>query len=310
MTPAAGGAGRTPASRVAIAVGIAVVVGLLALLTSCGTVPQSEVGFQVGGGPLDPGRHKVKSDLLKPGRHILGPLDKVWTFPAQRTLRFQDFEVTVTTLDGKKAELEGQVGFRFVGEGDPPLARRFAEGIGSRKYGGERAGESDKGWTNMLNQLFTPEIRATLKEQFGRVYCADFEPACRAIDPRAEIPEADPERVYGNVSTLLQQRTDRKLGAAYLQKISVRVNRITLPAEVQTNIDRVTAEQAKTKSAEQSELTAKAEAKAIRAKAAALSANPALVAIEVAKACEGGDRCTVIVDGSGRGAPPVVNAGR
>lgn len=296
------------ASRVLAALGAVATLGVIVLFTSCGTVPQSEVGFQVGGGPFDGSRLKVKSDMLQPGRHVLGPLDTVWTFPANRTLRFQDFELEVTTVDGKKAALQGQVAFRFVGEKDPDLARNFAEGLGSRKYGGERPGESDEGWTNLLDQLFLPEIRATLKEQIGRVYCADFEPACRAIDPRENVPEADPERVYEAVSELLQQRVDRKLGAPYLQELRVRVNRIALPAEVQTNIDRVTAEQAKTKSAEQAAITAEAEAEAITIKARALEANPELVAIEVAKACEGGERCTIVVDGTG-GVRPAVNVG-
>lgn len=291
-------------------VGVALVFGLGALVTSCGTVPQSEVGFQVGGGPLDPSKRKVKSDLLPPGRHILGTLDGVWQFPSNKTLRFQDFEVTVTTVDGKKAELQGQVGFRFVGEKDPAMARDFAEGIGARKYNGNRPGEGNDGWEAMLNQLVVPEITATLKEGFGRVYCADFEPACRSIDPRSDVPEADPEEVYGAVSGTLQGRVDRKLGDAYLQEIRVRVSKITLPREVQQNIDRVTAEQAKTKSAEQSEQTAKAEARAIETKAKALRANRDLIALEVAKECKGGDKCTLIVDGSGGGVDTAVRAGR
>lgn len=310
---------KTPLSvTLAAAACVVLFVGVIFLISSCGTVSQSDVGFQVGGGQLDPAKNKVKSDLLRPGRHILGIADSVWTFPSNHTLRFLDFKQRVTTIDGKGVVVSGQVAFRFVGEKDPQSAREFAEGIGARKYRycdsdgctSERAGEGDKGWTGMLNQLAMPEVRATLKDSFGRVYCADFEPACRAIDPRKDVPVSSPESVYGNASKALQQRFDAKLGAPYLQDVRVRVQDIDLPSEVQSNIDAVTAEQAKTKAAQQSEQTAKAEAAAINTKGKALKANPQSIAIEVAKECHGGDRCTIIIDGSGRGVSPSVRAGR
>lgn len=286
------------------------VIGGISVLTALSTVSQSEIGFVVGGGPFDGNRHKVKSNLIKPGMHLTGTWDNMWTFPSDRTLRFQNFDVTITTIDGKKAQLQGQVGFRFVGEQNPALSKKFAIGLGSRKYGGDRPGESDKGWTNFLDQLVTPEINATFKEQFGRVYCADFEPACRSIDPRSNIPQANPERVYTNTSKVLQRRIDYKLGDTYLRQVRVRVNRITLPSEVQTNIDRVTAEQARTKSAQQAAKTAKAEAQAIRIKANALKSNSNLIALEVAKECKGGENCTIVVDATGKGVKPAVRTGR
>lgn len=300
-----------PVAQMLLLVGACVaIIGLATLAISCGTVPQSEVGFAVGGGPFDPDRKKVKGDLLDPGRHITGTWDSIWTYPSNRTLRFHDVDVDVTTIDGKKVKLTTQVGFRFVGERDPALAKEFAEGLGARKYGGKRPGDGGgEGWSNFLVQLVEPEIIATSKEAFGRVYCADFEPSCRAIDPRADVPAADPEKVYDEVSGSLQERIDRKLGASFLRDVRLRVKRITLPAEVQTNIDKVTAEQARTKAAEQSVLTATAEAAAIRTKARALRENRDLIALEVAKECNGGERCTVIVDASGGGVDASVPAG-
>jgi regulator of protease activity HflC (stomatin/prohibitin superfamily) len=303
--------GRVAVGRTIAAIaGVAIVIGLLALAVSCGTVPQSEVGFVVGGGPFDPDRKKVKSDLLEPGRHITGTWDGVWTFPSNRTLRFHDVSVAVTTIDGKKVQLTTQVGFRFVGERDPALAREFAEGLGARKYGGKRPGDGGgEGWRNFLVQLVEPEIVAAAKEAFGRVYCADFEPSCRAIDPRRDVPAAEPEQVYSTVSGTLQERIDRKLGASFLRDVTLRVKRISLPDEVQVNIDRVTAEQARTKAAEQSVQTARAEADAIRTKARALRENRDLIALEVAKECRGGSQCTIVVDAAGGGVDASVPAG-
>lgn len=297
------------ASRVGFAAALLFIIAVITLMTSCGTVAQDEVGFAVGGGVIDPDKNKVTSDLIEPGRHIIGIADGMWTFPANRTVRFQDFKLAVTTVDGKTATLEGQMDFRFVGEKDPKLAREFAEGIGSRKYAGKKIGDSDEGLGNFLDQLVTPEINASLKDGFGRVYCADFEPSCRSIDPRENVPVTAPEDVYDSISTSLQERVDTKLGGNYLQNIRIRVAKISLPGEVQSNIDQVTAEQAKTKKAEQSEQTATAEAKAIRTKGKALKENRDLIALEVAKECKGGG-CTIIVDAANGSTGVSVPAGK
>lgn len=297
---------RSIAGGIAVVVGVVLVIGAVLLLSSCGTVKQDEVGFQVGGGPLDPAKGKVKGDMLPPGRHILGIVDGLWVFPAYRTLRFEDFSVPVTTKDGKRIVLDGQVNFRFVGEKDPALARQFATGVGARKYKGNRPGQNDKGWSAMLDQLMLPEVVASLKEQIGSDYCADFEPACRAIDPRDNVPDTNSEAVYRKVAVLLDRRLREKLGAAYFQQVFLRIKRIELQPEVQRAIDRVTAEQAKTKAAEQSERTATAEAQAIRIKGKAIRANPKLVGVEIVKNCPAS--CNVIVDGSGKGAAVAVGS--
>lgn len=314
-----------------VVVALVAIIALATLASSCGTVQQSDVGFPVGGGWVDPDKNKVSGDLMDPGRHVMGVADTIWTFPAYRTLRFLDFEQRVTTADGKGAVLRGQVAFRFVGEKDPALARQFAEGIGSRKYRGcddegnncetQRAGEGDHGWTGMLNQLGLPEVRAAIKEEFGRANCADFEPACRAIDPREDVPVSNPEAVYLAASRSLQVKWDRKFGfdypdaeadqhrggSGYLRDVRIRISDIQLPDEVQKNIDAVTSEQAKTKAAAQSTLTATQEATAIGTRGKALRENPEAISIEVAKVCKGA--CTIIVDASGKGVTTSVPAG-
>jgi regulator of protease activity HflC (stomatin/prohibitin superfamily) len=290
---------------------VAILAGAVGLFSACATVPQSEVGFAVGGGPFDGSRKKVKGDLLEPGRHITGTFDGLWTYPAYRTLRFQDFDVSITTLDGKKVQVQGQVGFRFVGEQDPVKAKEFAIGLGARKYAGDTPGDGGgPGWTAFLDQLVAPEITAVFKDQFGRVYCADFEPSCRSIDPRKDVPESNPETVYQSLSAVLQKRVDQKLGDSYLRAIAVRVNKIALPAEVQANIDRVTTEQARTQAAKQAVQTATQDAEAIRIRGRALRENRGLIGLEIAKECQGGDKCTLIVDGTGQGATTAVRAGK
>jgi regulator of protease activity HflC (stomatin/prohibitin superfamily) len=294
--------------------GLAVVVilfGGIAFWSACATVDQSEVGFAVGGGPFDGARKKVKGDLLEPGRHITGTLDGLWTYPAYKTLRFQDFNVSITTVDGKKVQIAGQVGFRFVGEKDPSKAKEFATGLGARKYKGKNPGDGGgEGWSNFLDQLVDPEITAVFKNQFGRVYCADFEPSCRSIDPRKDVPLSDPEKVYAGISETLQARVNDKLGDDYLRDIRVQIKRISLPAEVQSNIDRVTTEQARTQASKQAVSTARQDAEAIRIRGAALKANKGLIGLEIAKECQGGEKCSLIVDGTGNGVAPSVRAGK
>lgn len=307
----------TPNNKVMIITVAVILFIICAMVVGCSSrskVPQDSVGFTVGGGLIDGDKDKVKSELLKPGRSWIGLFDNTWTFPAYRTLRFQDFEQDVTTKDGKKLTLKGQVAFRFVGEKDPNLAREFALGIGARKYGGKRPGEGNddgsdgEGWKNLLTQLMDPKINSSLKEGFGVVYCADFEPSCRSIDPRKDVPDTDPDSVYGPISGQLETRLTDKLGGHFFQDLKVEIKSIVLPADVQRNIDSVTSEQAKTKAAEQSNKTATAEAKTIRVKGRALRANKGLIALEVAKECRGGERCTIIVDASGKGVTSSVPA--
>jgi len=69
-----------------------------------------------------------------------------------------------------------------------------------------------------------------------------------------------------------------------------------LDALVAANLDRW---QAKTKAAQQSEQTAAADARAIEARGKALRENRDQVALEIAKQCRGGERCTIIVDAAG-----------
>lgn len=277
---------------------------VILLFSALATVSQDEVGFAVGGGPLDANKNKVQGDLREPGRTLLGTFDDMWVFPNNKSLRFTDFEQTITTKDGKRVVVKGQVGFRFVGEKDPELSKKFAMGIGARKYKGERPGESDEGWSNMLEVLVDPEIRSAFKDEFGKVYCADFEPACRAIDPREDVPESDPESVYKKVSESVQRFVDEKLGEPYFQEMRVRVKDVDLERQVESNIAAFNAEQASTKRAEQAEKTAAAEARIIRTKGKALRANPANLAIEVARECKGG--CNIILDTTGGKTPVAV----
>jgi hypothetical protein len=58
-----------PQGRIVLVLVAVVVLGVaIAFFSSFATVPQSEIGFAVGGGPLDPARAKVKGDMLRPGR--------------------------------------------------------------------------------------------------------------------------------------------------------------------------------------------------------------------------------------------------
>ena len=298
------------------AAGVFAVVAVLFAITlysvSTDTVPQDSVGVVVGGGPFDPSKKKVKGDAVEqPGRIVHGTYDKVWTFPSAQAIRFQDYEVNVTTKDGKTVTLKGQLGFRFGAKKnatggwveDSAAVMAFAKGVGARPYGEDkqRPGESNDGWTSFLNIMVLKEINAAAKQSIGNAYCADFEPSCRVIDPRAETPATDPDKVYDPLAASIEQRVTKKLAGTYFADFRVTVQRVNLTSDVEANIQNLASEQAKTKAAEQAEKTAEAEANAIRTKGKALQANKSLVGVEIVKAC--GDKCTVIVDGSGNGVP-------
>lgn len=285
-----------------------VIAAPIAYLVSTSTVPQDSVGVVVGGGPLDPSKKKVKGNSIEaPGRIWHGALDKVFTYPNAQTVRFQDYEVAVTTKDGKSVVLAGNLGFRFgarqqgtrwVADSDAVMA--FARGVGARQYGENRRrpGEGIDAFADFLNVMVVPEILAATKEQIGRAYCADFEPSCRVIDPRADVPETAPESVYQPLAKAIEQRVTRKLGGAYLTDFRLVVKSVQLTQDVQSNINNLAAEQARTRAAEQSEKTARAEARAIKIKGEALRSNQSLVGVEIVKSC--GGQCTVILDGTGK----------
>lgn len=284
----------------------AAIVALVGTCSAAQKVPQGEIGYGVGGGTfLDADRNKVNTGLLEPGTHITGTLDGLWTFPSNKTVRFLDYEAPVTTRDGKKMLLTGQVGFRFVGESDQALTLEFVKGIGSRKYDGNKPGENAEGWEAFLDQLVLPEVNAALREQFGRVYCADFEPSCRVIDPRDDVPLSEPDSVYTQVADSMEAKVEEKLGGHYLQSFVVRVKAIDLQEGVQRNIDAVAEQEAATQAAQQSVKTAEAEAEAIRIKGEALRANRDLVSLEIAKECAKITSCSLIVDPTGEASASV-----
>lgn len=289
------------------------------------SIQQDAVGVVVGGGPLDGSKNKIKGGLHGPGRIIHGTFDTVRQFPSNKAIRFQNFDVKVTTKDGKNVRLIGQLGFRFVGETDRNLTLEFARGVGARQYAvtdssgdvtRERPGEdgpSGPAWTAFLDTMMTPEIYSAVKVRVGTEYCANFEPSCRVIDPREDIPETDPDGVYSTLAKDIDDRMAIKLGTQasprrYLHDFRLTVNQVILDDRVQQNIAALAAEQAATKSAQQAEKTATARAAAIRTIGNALRQNPSQVGVEIVKACEG--KCTVIVDGTGKGATVAQSTGR
>lgn len=307
----------TRSAALAALVLIVALFGMYVYSISNESIQQDAVGVVVGGGPLDGQKNKIKGEIHEPGRIIHGTFDRVRQFPSNRAIRFQNFDVKVTTKDGKNVQLIGQLGFRFVGETNPALTLDFARGVGARQYSvttssgdvtRERPGEdgpSGPAWTAFLDTMATPEIYAAVKVRIGTEYCANFEPSCRVIDPRDSLPETDPDAVYSTLAQDIDKRMAIKLGSVakpkrYLTDFRFTVNQVVLDEQVQQNIAALAAEQAATKSAQQAEKTATARAAAIRTIGNALRKNPSQVGVEIVKAC--GSKCTVIVDGTGKGA--------
>ena len=297
------------------------VVGAFLYSISTNSVQQDAVGVVVGRGPLDGSKNRIKGTVHGPGRLIHGTFDTLRQFPSNKAIRFQNFDVKVTTEDGKNVRLVGQLGFRFVGETNPELTLDFARGVGARQYSSAgsssaRPGEdgpSGGGWTAFLDTMATPEIYAAVKVRIGTEFCANFEPSCRVIDPRENVPETDPDKVYATLAKDIDDRMAVKLGSVkepkrYLTDFRFTVNQVILDRQVQQNIAQLAAEQAATKSAQQAEKTATARAGAIRTIGNALRKNPSQVGVEIVKACDG--KCTVIVDGTGKGATVAQSAGR
>jgi regulator of protease activity HflC (stomatin/prohibitin superfamily) len=326
------------ARRVAVVSIVAMALTSAGLLAGARFARQDagHVGVVRNGGPLD---NRGIRQILPPGAKI------TWTglfsqsaheYPAARVVLFytvtgdarrgdrREVDVmSVPTRDGVMVGLEATIFFRFVGERDITLLRRFDQTFGTRKFrvaGGTTMlypWDGDDGFGATLDATFRPVLDNDLRTEIGRFACADLVASCtlvRRVVQREPVTAAERSRANSNIAAV-EDRLSRSLGADltatlggdYFRDIHVRIGRVTLPATVQGAVDQVQAQYVAVNAAKARADQARFEAQRNRTLADSYNLSPALARIEEIRAAPKGS--TIVLSGTAGGKEPGINVG-
>jgi hypothetical protein len=258
--------------------------------------------------------------------------------------------VEVPTKDGVQIKLEASTLFHtaFTGEGASAedcetagfdancgdvLLAQFDEQYGNRKFteSGEKTphhvweGTDDEGWSAWLDTIFRPILISTIREEIGKVDCADLVSSCAliqqgstaagqpdlaALSEKGENNTATFAEVSAAVEDKLQERLTAAMGHEYLilgspdgdeSSQAIQIEKVVLPADIQSAIDttqsafaEVTTEKANLEKAEY-------QAEAAKLLAKEYNNRPELVYLEAAKALGDSSNATIILGEPGTG---------
>jgi regulator of protease activity HflC (stomatin/prohibitin superfamily) len=319
---------RISALATIVALGLACVV----LVTGARVSRQDagHVGVVRNGGPVDD--RKIRQ-ILMPGARVtwIGlfsqspreyPAARVTllytvTSDARRGNRHEVDVVSVPTKDGVLVGLEGTVFFRFVGERNPDLLRRFDQTYGQRRYAvvGEKARlypwEGDDGFGALLDATFRPVLDNDLRQEVGRFSCADLVSSCVLVhrltkDQRAGArlkPNANIAEIQQRLNRSLAADIRNTMGGDYFWDVHIRLTKVTLPPNVQTAIDDVHAKYVAVNGAKAEVRRARYEAKRNELLAKAYNRSPALARIDAIKAAPKG--ATIVLSNGDKGSPGI-----
>lgn len=324
---------RQPARIAAIAT-IAALSAASVMLVSGARVARQDaghVGVVRNGGPID---DRAIRQILRPGQKVTWtglfsqspreyPANRVVltytiTGDARRGARREIDVVNVPTHDGVQVGLEGTVFFRFVGDADVGLLRRFDQTFGTRRF--PLAGtdqllhpwDGDAGFGAMLDATFRPVLDNDLRRQVGAFACAQLVASCSLVR-RVGIASAARRDTSTNIASVegrlaLSLRDDLRdtLGGDYFRDIHVRVAKVTLPANVQEAVDAVQAQYVGVSGAKAQVRRAEYDAKRNELLAATYNHSPSLARIEEIRAAPKGS--TIVLSGGG-GKAPGINVG-
>jgi regulator of protease activity HflC (stomatin/prohibitin superfamily) len=319
------------ARRAALAT-IVALVGLTAVLVSGAKFQRQDaahVGVVRNGGMLD---NRAIRQILLPGQKVS------WTgmysqgareYPAARIVlvytvtndasrggrRGTDI-VTVPTRDGVQVGLQATVFFRFIGERNHALLRRFDQTIGQRRFPAVDGGppiypwEGDEGFASMLDATFRPILDNNFRQEVGDFSCAELVASCSLVrhDPAADSSKANANiaAVQQRLNTSLTEDLTTALGGEYFWGVRVRIAHVTLPENVQAAVDDVHAEYVAVNGAKAQVTRAKYEAQRNALRAKAYNDSPALARIDAVRAAPKG---ATIVLSSGDDKSPGINVG-
>jgi regulator of protease activity HflC (stomatin/prohibitin superfamily) len=326
---------RPRKARTAAIVTIALLVLTATVLVSGVRVARQDSGHVAivrNGGPLD---NRAIRQVLMPGQRVtwIGLFSQApREYPASRVVLFYTITgdakrgnrrsvdvVEVPTHDGVQVGLEGTIFFHFVGERDIALLRRFDQTFGTRRF--PVAGtnktltpwDGSEGFEAMLDSTLRPVLDNDLRTEVGRFQCAELVASC-ALIRRSPGPAPSHSHTDVNIATI-EDRINRSLsedlattlGGDYFRGIRVRIARVTLPSNVQAEVNSVQQQFVAINGARASLKTARYQAKRNKLLAEAYNGSPALARIEEIKAAPKGS--TIVLTSGSSKKQPGINVG-
>jgi regulator of protease activity HflC (stomatin/prohibitin superfamily) len=303
---------RGPFTRVAVlalfVVVIALIFGLVALTTGFDRTQGGEVAVVRNGGPLD--NNKVRQ-VIEPASALTwtGMWSTSHKYPAQQ--RFYtitsdrqggdksgvDVE-NVPTADGVEVGVEGTVYFTL--NTDQAKLKDFDDKYGTRQYRGldgvmRHPYGDDEGWSSFLDQIVRPVISNDLREEIGSFRCSELQASCALVQNAggtASTPTtggAQPSnfniaKIQNAINTSLAKDLTDTLGGDYIVGVKFNLAKITLPAELQTAINKAQAAFAAVTEAQARVASAKADADANAQRQRGYQSCPACAQIDTLKA--------------------------
>jgi regulator of protease activity HflC (stomatin/prohibitin superfamily) len=229
--------------------------------------------------------------------------------------------VQVPTRDGVQVGLEGTVFFRFMGETDVNLLKRFDQTFGTRKFpvaGTDRSRYPwegpDEGFAAMLDSVFRPVLDNNLRAEVGGFECADLVASCSLIrrvsgsSPTRSDTSANIAKVEQRISQALNIDLARTLGGNYFRSIRVRIAKVTLPENVQGEVNSVQQQYVAVNGARAALKGARYQAQRNELLARAYNGSPALAKIDEIRAAPKGSTI-VLTSSTGKGKQPGINVG-
>ena len=318
--PSSGPFTRAAVLAVVILVFVAI-VGIVALATGFDKTQGGEVAVVRNGGPLD--NHKVRQ-VIEPASALTwtGLWSSSHKYPAQQRFytitsnpgRGDRSGVDVEndpTADGVEVGVEGTIYFTL--NTDPVILKQFDDKYGTREYRGlddvlRHPYGNDEGWSSFLDQIVRPVISNDLREQIGDFRCSELQASCALVQNSNGAVVKTPTgggtqtnfnitKIQDSINTSLTQDLKTTLGGDYFTGVKFNLAKITLPAELQTAINKARAAFAAVTEAQARVASAKADADANAQRQRGYRDCPACATIDTLKAIP--PNVTTFAPGSG-----------
>jgi regulator of protease activity HflC (stomatin/prohibitin superfamily) len=310
--PGSSGVPGSRGSRARVVVALIATAAVLAFvvapaLSSSFTKTQGgEIAVIRNGGPLDDNRVR---QIVQPASSLtwIGLYSVKHAYPAQQrfytiTSDTRNGDRTgvdvehLPTADGVEVGLEGTVYFTL--NTDPAVLRSFDDKYGTRRYRGaddeyRYAWEDEAGWSTFLDQIVRPVISNDLREEIGRLPCAELQASCALVQNGGSIQAVTAAtgksnlniaKIQESINASLAKDLEQTLGGPFITGVRFNLAKITLPEKLQDSINQAQAAFAAVTEAQAKVQSAKAEAAANAQRQLGYAQCPACAQIDTLKA--------------------------